>query len=349
MNEIIESNELAIVQKLTPLDIFADKEKADQIIAKMEELVNQFEGDITTPQGQTAIRSFDRKIANSKTFIDKMGKQLTEEWREKTANVNAERKRLWVKMEELQQKVTEPLDLWQAKEKARKDAIKARIERFAVLSSIVGDSESLRAAIKDVLAAKNDGWDEFEYMAAQEREKALNALQERLDQTTKMEKERAELEMLRKVEADRLQAERETQIAAEAANAARIEAEQRAEKEKQALIDAANEAQRKAEADQIAAIKAAQDAEKNRLKAIADAEEKQRWAVIAERDKIAAEQKAIADAEAKRAADTQHKKKVNNAAADALFNEVDLIDRVMAQGIIILIAQGKIPHVKINY
>lgn len=217
-------------------------------------------------------------------------------------------------------------------------------------------------------------WEEFADRAAavvaQEIEAARVAYQKALD------REQQERE------------EREARIAAASAARARQEAEDKAERERVAAAREAERVRQEAEskaAQQLLAAEARrvglerqkQDAEraaahaedmrqKAEAKARADAEARERQveadrvaaaekARLAEEAAVAAERRRVADeaaaAEAlakRRAADREHKARINNEACEALHKVIGFTE-ASAKAAVRAIANGKIPHVGISY
>lgn len=96
-------------------------------------------------------------------------------------------------------------------------------------------AEGIRFKIKNAEAVVIDeGFEEFEADAHQVKAKTLESLRASLTKQEKHEAEQAELERLRAETAAREKKEREERIAREAAERARLEAEQKAQAERQA-------------------------------------------------------------------------------------------------------------------
>lgn len=174
-----------------------------------------------------------------------------------------------------------------------------------------------------------------------------------------------ELHDLRKAEEERKRIEHENEIKRQAAEQARIEAEQKAQREREAaeLKDKQEReaAELKARQEVEAAAKrereareAQERAEREKQEAIAKAEREKLAAVEAERRKVEeAERARLAEIERqkqeelKRQADTAHRAKVNNQAMQDLIAAG--IPEDCAKACIIAIAKGSVSSVKINY
>ncbi|MGJ7112338.1 cell envelope biogenesis protein TolA [Morganella morganii] len=174
-----------------------------------------------------------------------------------------------------------------------------------------------------------------------------------------------ELHDLRKAEEERKRIEHENEIKRQAAEQARIEAEQKAQRDREAAeLKAKQEreaAELKARQEVEAAAKrereareAQERAEREKQEAIAKAEREKLAAVEAERRKAEeAERTRLAEIdrqkqeELKRQADTAHRAKVNNQAMQDLI--ATGIPEDCAKACIIAIAKGAVSSVKINY
>lgn len=347
------STELALIEIKNPLELFSKPNGLDAIIDKIEAEAKAIDRDISTDAGRANIRSVAFKIAKSKTHLDKIGKELTEKQRLEVAAVNTERKRAWERMEAIQEEVRKPLTEWEDAEKNRVAGHEAALTEIAALGEWGGITPS-SAQIRDRLELawpehETRDWQEFNMRASLARVTVKDSLDKLLAVAVKREDEAAELERLRAAEIARVQAERESQIAAKAkadaeskavaeAEALAAKVKQESEAAAQRLLAAKEEAraaelrriaaESKAEADKIAAVEAAALADRQRLEAIAEAERKATEA---------------------READKKHKAKINNEVLAALMEQGFQISEAQAKSIVIAVASGKIPHIKINY
>jgi colicin import membrane protein len=210
-------------------------------------------------------------------------------------------------------------------------------------------AEAKKAAAVSKLAAYLAAAKERESQAAE-----LEKLRAEAAARAEADRIRAELQAQRdaaekaKAEAEKAAAEKVEQdrIAAERAEANRIAAE-KAEAERAAQIErdklAAAEAA-KVEAEQRAAKEKA-DAEARHLKELADAKAREEAAAQRERDRIAAEAKAEAEARAKREADQAHRAKIKASIAAALSSMAGAeTPEIIAEALI----EGRIPHCKVS-
>lgn len=369
---------------LVPAEVFAPggvKALLDRIAAE----VRGTKRDISTAAGREQIRSLAYKLARSKVALDKAGQELTEEWRTKTAAVNAERKTIRDFMDALADEVRKPLTDWENEEKERvaghERALAAMVE--APGYGAVETAAELELRLSYLRSYPPRDWREFAQRAADTLAAEIDRTERLLAAAVKREAEAAELARLRaeaaeraRQEAERQRVEHEARIAAEAAERARREAEEKAAREARAAEEKA-EAERRAaaklqaelearqrEAEERAAAaeraraaaearakaeaeEAARRAEAARVAAEEKAERDRQAAVEAERRRVAAEQaKAAREAEA-RAANTRHRAKINNAVADALA--LTGLDAAQSRAVVIAIASGQIPHTSITY
>ncbi|EPY4382311.1 hypothetical protein [Klebsiella pneumoniae] len=155
-------------------------------------------------------------------------------------------------------------------------------------------------------------------------------------------------------EAERQRIAHEEEIKRMAAAAAAREVEQRAQREREeaALREAALKAQaEQAERDRIAAEQKAEADKKaaveaERRKAQEEADRIRREAEQREQARLA-EEKRKAEEESRRAADVEHRRGINTAAVQALINQG--IPHEWAKACIIAVALGKVPATTIKY
>jgi len=342
-------------------------------------------GDVSTGKGRSDIRSLAAEIRSSKANLVRLGKSLTEGWRDQTKAVNAECKVIEERLDDLAERVRAPLTAFENMEKERV----ADHER--ALAAIPDTSVDHASATAEELSNRLDylrdyptrDWQEFAQRAADaiaaeiaRTEKSLTARVASDEEAVRQEAMRIELERLRaaEVEREKLAAEerriaREEQLQREAAERARIEAEAEAQKALQAERDRAARELREAAEAAKAERDAAERRDREASEALAAAERRrQEDAAKAERDRIAAEQKAQAerdaavaderqraiaqakaerDEAARREANVAHRRKINRDAMAPLLL-IGLTEE-QAQAVIVAIAKGEVPHVRIEY
>lgn len=330
------SNELIVIEPKNVLTVFTESNGLDDIIKQVEMEVMTFEHDLSNDTRRKRTASLARKVASTKTYLDGLGKDLVSDWKSKAKVVDANRKLMRDRLDELKEIARKPLTDWENEQ--------AEIEAARIAAE---EAEKLRLQIEsdhEIALLMNEKFD-------REAEEARKAAEE--------------AERLRKEQEEKERLEREARIAREAKEAAEREAKEREER----LIREAREREEKAERDRLAAIEREKELERQRI----EAEERARiQAEEAEKRRIEAEAKAKRDAEeaAERArlaeiqrqkeqearikaeqeareANKKHIGAIRKAAKESLMSLG--IDEEKAKEIVMAINDGKIANVKINY
>lgn len=341
-----------------PAIVLTDEETFEAYYAYIEQQALKLEVDLSTSAGRDLIRSAASEIARKKTAFDRTRKELTEDYRRKTATINTVGKVVVDRFAALQLRVRQPLTDWEEREEARKaeaDLILTNLRDAAIVRAdeTAEDVERRLERIRGINLNDELFGPRIE-MAVDLRDDAVKALGEALARLKQQEADRAELERLRRVAREREEQEaRERQEAEDrraeeqrkaeeqrradaAAEQARKDAEEaaarahqeelnRIEREKQAEIDAANERARKAEEEAAAERKRIADE-----KAAAEAEARRE-----------------AEAKAKREADQEHRTAVRRAAKEAIMSCG--ADEETARKIVLAIQAGEVPAVRIEF
>lgn len=341
----------------TALQVFTTPAGLDPYLEKIKQELDAFVPDVTTKKGRDAIASMAHKVARSKTALDNIGKELVAELKDVPKKIDAERKRMRDTLDAWKDDVRRPLTEWEEAEEARVNRHKAGLSWFELRATENStlDAAELKAAIFEVERVDvGQAWEEFEAEAHRAKAKALESLKAALEKREAYEAEQAELARLRAEAAAREQKEREERIAREAEERAKREAEAQAQAERDAA--AQREAQAKADAERrelelkLTAERAEREraeAEQRAVQAEKDAEARAQAAAQAERQRIADEEAKVKAEEKRREEDKAHKGKVNRAALKALV-EGGLTEDA-AKIAITLIAQGKVPSVRVIY
>jgi len=311
------NNELIVIEKVNPIEVFTGN-GLDPLLEQIKREVSAFEPNLETVTGRKEVASMAHKVSKSKVVIDNLGKDLVADWRQKSKQVDAARKSARDFLDNLKEEVRKPLTEWEEEEKARVEA------------------EQLKQEIKlahESAIAENDLFDRQRDIERKEAELA------------KQEEERKAKELSEQQERERV--EREERLKKEAAEKAKREAEESAKREREELQRKereAIEAKERAEREKIAAeerskLEKQQAIENEQRKAKEEAER-------VERERL--EKQRIEKEEAERkAANKRHQGNVNREAKESLVAAG--FDNGMAKDIVVLIAQGKIKNVTINY
>ncbi len=256
---------LIIPIETTPALLFTNEGTAT-IIKEIEKKVKEFKGSIDTDKNRKGIASFAYKIAQTKTFLEKLGKDLVSGEKAKLKLVDAERKKLRDSLSALAARAREPLTEYENAEKARIEA-ERQLEIFNLDHEEALQMDDLFNREKELAKKEAE-------LAKQEEERKQKEEAERLEKE-KLERE----ERIKKEAAERAQREAEEEIQAEKDRAEKIkqdaiEAEKQAEIEKERAVQKAKD-DAKAEQDEkdrkIAEAKAMEDrkaANKNHQKRI---------------------------------------------------------------------------------
>lgn len=350
--------QLVVIEPTTAVALFTEGQGVDELLADIRQKASSLVPDITTTKGRKEIASVAYAVAKTKTYLDGLGKDLTDQYKEIPKRIDANRKVLRDTLDALKDEVRAPLTKYEEAETARVEALQARLARLNELgsnASIEITAADLQFLLTEVeQTALDNSWQELQPQATVAKQLAAKRLGEALAARQKYEAEQAELEQLRQKQAEQERLDRERLIAEQAAERARIQEENRQRLEREAAQHRELEAQRQAAAarereeqarrDAEAAKLASQQAEANAARL---AEEAAARAAEQERQRIAQEQARQQEEEQRRAADVEHRRTINDA---ILMDLMGLgIDEDKAINLIKHIAGNKIDHLTINY
>lgn len=355
-----ETNSLVMIERPTALSIFTSKENVDNLIEKIEKMARaEIQSDVGTAKARKDIASLAYKVAQTKAYIDAVGKDLVTEMKELPKKIDETRREIRDRLDGLRDEVRAPLDAWEAeqerieKEKAeaeeaqrrRLERIEAEIREFALVAaaSIGKPSEAIADRLNELEAATptSDAFAERFKEALAAHNAAVSQLRIILENQRQLEK--------------RDQEERDRRIAAEAEERARKAAEQQVidarlaqERAERAKIEAEERAKRAAEQQATDARLAQERAERANAEAEARARQAAEEAAARERAKIEAAQRQAAEEAERRARNVAHRKAVNRAALKDLM-ELCALSEDQGKAVIIAAAAGNISHVQIIY
>ncbi|MFQ2854316.1 hypothetical protein ACK3YO_12620 [Aeromonas caviae] len=350
--------QLVVIEPTTAVALFTEGQGVADLLADIRQKATSLVPDTTTAKGRKEIASIAHAVARTKTYLDGLGKEQTDKFKEIPKRIDANRKQIRDTLDALKDEVRAPLTQYEAAEEARVAALQSRLARLNEL----GSSASIEIAAADLQVmlqeveqnVMDDSWQELLPQATVAKELATKRLGEALAARQKYEVEQAELEQLRQKQAEQDRIDRERLIVEQAAEQARREEENRQRLEREAAQHREQEAQRQAQVAQQAAEQARRDSEAAELarqqaeaNAARQAEEAAARAAEQERQRIADEQRQKAAEDAARAADMEHRRTINNA---ILMDLMGLgIDEGKAINLIKHIASNKIDHLTINY
>jgi len=368
-----EHTEVAILGVINPVAVFVGIGNGGPTAsAEIEKVIKEARKqaadlDISTPSGRTAIASLAYKVAKSKTALDGLGKELTEDAKLRIKSVDIERKSIRDRLDELKEEIRKPLTDWENKESDRVAAHKRAVSEIGELTTRPADDdiEMMTRQLDHIIEISGRSWEEFEAIALPLIADSKERLTAWIADSKKALAEKEELDRLRKENELREAKERDERIAKEAADKAKAAAEEKAAKEKaeakriadaeeqrskQEFQDALDAEKNKAAKEKEESDKAKREAEQREERALQEkkeAEERAKQATENERLRIEREAQAEKDAAEKREANKKHNAKINNAALKAFvsagLSEDDGKLAVQA------IAKNKIPNVSISY
>lgn len=345
------NTELVTVPKGDILSVFTEPGAIDPILARIRQEIDAFAPpDVSTSKGRDEIKSFAFKITRSKTYLEKLGKELADEMKAVPRKIDASRKTIRDTLDQWSDEVRAPLTAWEEAEQARRDKHESLLAHVSNMAEHMHGRSA--AELRECLTAVNGTkigphLDEYQTDIAAAVTRARSALELAIADREKQEAEAAELARLRKEAEERAARDREAEMQRQAAETARIEAERKA-----ALEIERREAAAKAEREAIEA-KARADKE------AADRREREQQAAIERAQREAAETEARVKREAEEAKERESEEarrreanranfaKINNAAVAAFV--AGGIPEDHAKAAVKLIAQRAIPSVTIAY
>jgi len=202
--------------------LLGDDAKMEAIIAEIENAAKSEAPDLTTTKGRNRIKSIAYKVAQTKAPVKSHADHMLADAKAKIAAITKRRQTFETRMDALRDEVKKPVVEWEQAEEKRVDAIKAKI---AVIKDVIPmlSSDGIQEQIDNLAAREFAKADYAEYLglALETRDLTVSRLRElkqaaiaREEQEAKAADERAELELLRKqqAEADKKAAELQAQL-----------------------------------------------------------------------------------------------------------------------------------------
>jgi hypothetical protein len=335
--------------------------KKDGLNPYIEFIKDQVSGeapDLSSKKGRDRIASLAAQVSRSKSAIEKPGREYLKHLKSLPKVVETELRGFVNSCDALRDEVRKPLTDW---EKADADRIDSHKEKIEQIKHYMEDqfnymsTDMVNNYIHELEEFEPSGdFEEFEEEAVNAYAKARLFLITAHQKQAETEKQTAELEELRRKEAEREQKERDERIASEAVEAARNAAEVETQRQREADQRKANEEKLAFERREMQLKLDAENSEKRRLeseqKLINDlkaAEDRANQAAENER-KIIKDRQAAEKAEAERIAKNRsHRTKVNREILLFLTNAGFSEDQ--AKLVITMAAKSKAGKLTINY
>lgn len=320
-----ETTDLVVIEKSNAMTVFKSADQIEDILQKVEREVMSFVPDVTTAKGRKEIASLAYKVAQTKTYLDGLGKDLVAELKEIPKLIDANRKTVRDRLDELKEKARQPLTDYEVEQERIKQEEEAKRAAEELARKVEADHE--------MALLMNDAFDRdlAEKKAEQERQRIAHE-----EEIKRQAEERAKHEAEEKAAAEIAAAKKRE----EDAIAAKAQAELLAKQEKEKAERDAKEALERAEREKQEAIEA------ERKKAQDEADRIRREAEAKEADRLA-EEKRIKDEEERRAQDKAHRKEVNNKILADLIKAGANED--VAKNIIAAIVKGEVFATRITY
>jgi len=343
------TTELALPETKDSKLVFIDG-GLDSTLQEIAEKARAVESDISTDKGRRLIASTAYKVAQSKTALDKLGKDLVAETKRKIAGIDADRKKARDFLDQLKAEIRAPLDEYEAKEKERIDSHNQALQEISWLADFDTPPKStdITERIEQIDEYAGRDWQEFEAKAISVLKESYKKLDVYFKDAVAREKEQAELECMRKEEEERKKKEREEQIAREASEKAKREAEEKAERERVEAEEKARKEREKVEREKREAEERARQAELDKKRAEEKAKRDKEEAVRKERERVEREQEKERKAQEKREASKRHVKKINAEICEDLIAAFE-VPEVTAIQLVELVSSGKVRHMKVEY
>lgn len=354
--EIIQpSKEIIVIEPTQALTVFTTEGALDPILEKIRKEIDEFVPDVSTAKGRKEIASMAYRVAQSKTYLDGVGKRLADEQKEIPKKIDAARREVRETLDKWKDEVRKPLTEWEEAEERRVNIHKAAIRQIETAGDGVTSSAELWTALEKIEAIViSPELKEFEAVYARAKDAAVKRLFDAATSAEKREKEAAELERFRKAEAERLEAERLDRIRREVEAKAKAEADEKIKAEREA-------AERREREIKEAAEREKREADEKRRLAESEAarREAELRAQAAEAEKKAAE----AEAKAKRDAEEARQREAEETARRESDKKIrakihrtiitDLVDgglsEAVAKKVVDLVLEGKVPYLRISY
>lgn len=320
-----ETTDLVVIEKSNAMTVFKSADQIEDILQKVEREVMSFVPDVTTAKGRKEIASLAYKVAQTKAYLDGLGKDLVAELKEIPKLIDANRKTVRDRLDELKEKARQPLTDYEVEQERIKQEEEAKRAAEELARKVEADHE--------MALLMNDAFDRdlAEKKAEQERQRIAHE-----EGIKRQAEERAKREAEEKAAAEIAAAKKRE----EDAIAAKAQAELLAKQEKEKAERDAKEALERAEREKQEAVEA------ERRKAQEEADRVRREAEAKDAARLS-EEKRIKDEEERRAQDKAHSKEVNNKILADLIKAGASED--VAKNIITAIVKGEVFSTRITY
>ncbi len=113
------SKEIATIEPAHVLTVVTESGAVDPILERIRREIDEFAPDISTAKGSKEIASMAYRVAQSKTYLEGVGKRLADEQKEIPKKIDATRKRIRDTLDKWRDEVRAPLTEWENAEDER--------------------------------------------------------------------------------------------------------------------------------------------------------------------------------------------------------------------------------------
>ncbi len=178
-----EQTQLVVIEPTAAVTLFTEGDGIDAMLADIRKQAVSLVPDVTTPKGRKEIASVAYAIAKTKTYLDGLGKDLTDQYKEIPKRIDANRKVLRDTLDALKDEVRAPLTKFEQAETSRVEALQSRLTSLNEL----GTSASIEVSAADLQimlleaeqTALDDTWQELLPQATVPRNSPPSALARR--------------------------------------------------------------------------------------------------------------------------------------------------------------------------
>jgi len=319
-------NQLAVIEKTDLVPFFTKGDHIDDVLQKIADEARAHVPDVSSLKGRNAIKANITKIKKCKTFLESRGKDLAAEYKAIPKVIDENRRKVKDYLNGIEEECRLKLTEWEEEQ--------ARIE--AEEAAAKAEAERIEHINRDHEIAMFENAD-FDRQREEARIKAEQEQKARDEEIARQAAEQARIEAERKAEEERQRVEAE-----------RLEAIRREEQAKQQ----AEQAKRDAEAAEQRRIEEAKQAEERaeqaRITAEIEAKRQAEQAAAAERQRIEQEERNRIAEQQRRESDKKHRGNINRGAMNGLAAAAGLTED-QAKAVVTAIAKGQVPSIVIQY
>jgi hypothetical protein len=125
-----KTKDLVTIAPGTALTVFTTEGAIDPLLEHVRREIDAFKPSIATAKGRKEIASMARRVADSKVYLESVGKKLADEQKEIPKKIDAARKRIRDTLDKWRDEVRAPLTEWEDAEEARIAKHKGAIQRL---------------------------------------------------------------------------------------------------------------------------------------------------------------------------------------------------------------------------